>query len=141
MLDEASRSLIGTHNDLRRRRRTLSRVFTHAGIRIALDKVRGPRVDPGVADLLRPRGSATSAVVTPDFAKVMARAFSDVQALRHDADYDLNRDLTEAEARALIARVRKVINAWRAADTAADRDFTHALCILMLLRGQLRRDT
>jgi len=140
MLDEVSRYLIGTHNDLRRRRRTLSRVFTQAGIRMALDKVRWPRVDPGVADLLRPRGAATGAVVTPDFAMAMARVLSDMQALRHKADYNLNREFTATEAEALIARVREVIATWHAADPAANRYFKHALSMRMLLRGQLRRD-
>ena len=38
----------------------------------------------------------------------------------------------------LRGRVRRVIRAWRNADVKADRDFKHALSILILLRGQLR---
>ena len=40
ILDEAARTLIGTHNDLRPRRRTIARTFSHAGIKTALDKIR-----------------------------------------------------------------------------------------------------
>jgi hypothetical protein len=70
----------------------------------------------------------------------MAAAFSDAQAKRHDADYDLNEALTELDAQNLIARVEREIAAWRAANTAEDRDFKHALCVLMLLKGQIRRE-
>jgi hypothetical protein len=70
----------------------------------------------------------------------MARVFSDVLGLRHEADYDLTKDFVAADASALIARVRKVIAEWRAADTQADLDFKQALSVLIMLRGQLRRD-
>ena len=70
----------------------------------------------------------------------MARVFSDVLGLRHEADYDLTKDFVAADASALITRVRKVIAEWRAADTQADLDFKQALSVLIMLRGQLRRD-
>lgn len=138
--DEAARTLVGTHNDLRSRRRTVARTFSHTGIKTALDKIRGQTVDQSVADLLRPRGGATGPFPAPRFARDLATAFSDVQSKRHAADYDLNTIMTEADARLLISRVRGVIVAWRAAGTAVDKDFKHALCLLMLLKGQLRRE-
>ena len=70
----------------------------------------------------------------------MAAAFANAQAMRHHADYDLNRVLSEQDARRLLARVRRAITGWRAATTPADRDFKSALCMLMLLKGQLRRE-
>lgn len=139
-LDEASRALIGTSSDLLRRRRTFAGMFSHAGIKASLEKVRGPSVDPSVADLLRQRGIATGPVAPPGFARNLAIAFSDAQAKRHDADYDLNKPISEADARVLISRIGRVTAAWRGANSAADRDFKHALCMLMLLKGQLRRE-
>jgi hypothetical protein len=84
-------------------------------------------VDQSVADLLRPRGTATP-------------QFSDVQSKRLEADYDLNKTVTEADARLLITRVRRAVAAWRATVTTNDKDFKHALCLLMLLKGQIRRE-
>ena len=109
LLDEAARELIGTHNDLRRRRRTFARMFSHAGIRTALDKIRTANIDTSVADLLRPRGVVSGPVASPSFARDLAAAFSDAQSKRHDADYDLNKDFSEADARLLISRLRGVI--------------------------------
>lgn len=140
LVDEASRVLIGSHNDLRRRRRTFARIFGHKGMKVALEKVRGVAVDASVADFLRPRGLAAGPVAPPIFAKTMADAFSDAQAKRHDADYDLNEPLDRLDAILLISRVRRAIRAWQAATTVADKDFKQALCMLMVLRGQLRRD-
>ena len=140
LLEEAARSLIGSHNDLRRRRRTFTRTFTHLGMKTALEKIRGANVDASVADFLRPSGTNTSPVVASPFARNMAAAFSDAQAKRHDADYDLNKGLSEVDARLLILRVRRAIAAWRAASTAADKDFKNALSMLMVLKGQLRRE-
>ena len=140
ILEEATRSLIGTHNDLRRRRRTFARMFSHNGLKTTLEKVRGTNVDASVQDLLRPRGVATGLVASPAFVRSMASAFSDAQAKRHDADYDLNKEISEADARLLISRVRRVITAWQAANNPADLDFKQALCMLMLLNGQLRRE-
>jgi hypothetical protein len=110
-------------------------------MKTALGKVHGPQVDASVAELLRPAGQTTGPVVSPAFVRNLAAAFLDAQAKRHDADYDLNEPLTELDAQRLIVRVEREIAAWRATNTAADRDFKHALCVLMLLKGQLRRET
>ena len=140
LLEEAGRILIGSRNDLRRRRRTFARTSSHAGMKTALEKIRGAHVDPSVEDFLRPSGTGASPIVAPAFARNVAAAFSDAQAKRHDADYDLNRALSEVDARLLISRVRRAIAAWRAANSAADKDFKTALCMLMVLKGQLRRE-
>jgi hypothetical protein len=94
-----------------------------------------------VAELLRPTTQPIGPVLSPAFARSFAAAFSDAQAKRHDADYDLNEPLTELDAQNLIVRVEREIAEWRAAKTPADRDFKHALCVLMLLKGQMRRET
>jgi uncharacterized protein (UPF0332 family) len=141
LLDEAGALLIGSQNDLRRRRRTFARMFSHKGMKAGLDKVRGGTADPAVADLLRPRGVASGPVAVPHFAREMAAAFADAQSKRHDADYDLNKDLSEPDARLISDRVEEAIAQWCAASTPVDRDFKHALCMLMLLGGRLRRET
>jgi hypothetical protein len=140
LLDEGGNRLIGSSNDLLRRKRVFVRTFTRAGIKTALDKVRGTNVDQAVADFLRQPGAAAGPVLCPAFAQVLAKSFADAQAKRHDADYDLNKQLSETDARLLRSRVKRAIDAWRAADAPSDRDFKHALCMLMLLKGQLRRD-
>jgi hypothetical protein len=99
--------------------------------------LRGSRIDPTVEEFLLASGAATG-TAAPTFAKNLANAFLDAQAKRHDADYDLNKGLSELDARLLQQRVQRVIAAWRSADTLPDRDFKHAVCILMMLKGQLR---
>lgn len=131
---------VGTHNDLRRRRRILSRAISHKGAKTALDKVRGARVDPSIEDFVRPTAIPAGAVTPPPFVRNLANAFSDAQTKRHDADYDLNKPLSELDARLLRARARRMIAEWRAASTPADRDFKNALCLLILLKGQVRAE-
>lgn len=114
LIEEAALRLVGTSNDLRRRRRVLARLFSHKGIEDALARVRGATVDLTVVELLRPPAS-TGVVKSPPFAREIAAAFSDAKAKRHDADYDLNKSLSELDARILIARVRRAIAAWRGA--------------------------
>lgn len=70
----------------------------------------------------------------------MARAFSDAHAKRTDADYDLNKPISEPDALLLLERVEQAISVWRSGKGPADRDFKHALGVLMLLRGQVRRE-
>lgn len=140
LVDEAARSLVGTNHDQRRRRRTVTRLFNHAGFKTALGKVSGAKADASVVDLLRRRGLSTGAVEPPAFVRDVAHVFAEAQAARHDADYDLNVNVGEADAHVLLARVRQAIAEWRAADSPADRDFKQALGLLMLLNGNMRRD-
>jgi len=85
-------------------------------------------------------GPAGPLAAAPLFAQNLARAFIDAQTKRESADYDLNEPLSETDARVLRLRVRRAIGNWRAANTSADRDFKHALYILILLKGQLRQE-
>ena len=140
LLDEVGARVVGTRNDLRRRRRLLSRAVTHRGMKTTLDKVRGTRIDISVEEFLRPSGAALGPVAPPIFVRNLANAFIDAQAKRHDADYDMNKPLSELDARLLGTRARRVIADWRAANTSTDRDFKHALCVLILLKGQLRAE-
>ena len=138
LLDEVGQRIVGTHSNLLERRHMLARTISHKGLKTTLDKLRGNAVDSSVAGFLGPAGAASAPVVPPSFAKGLANVFDDAQRKRIDADYDMNKALSEADARLLAERVRRSIDAWRAANSDADRDFKRALCVLMLLKGQLR---
>jgi len=140
LLEEAGDRLIGTHNDLRRRRRILARTFTHTGMKMAMDKVRGVNVDSSVEEFMRWPNAPSGSLPTPSFAQDIAKAFADAQAKRHDADYDLNKALSSTDARLTRLRVKRAIAGWRNATSDSDRDFKKSLCILMLLRGHLRKE-
>jgi hypothetical protein len=118
----------------------LREIFTHSGIKAALDKVRGATVDRSVEDFLRSAKSPAGPIPSPIFVQNLSKAFSDAQAKRHNADYDMNKSLSEAEARLLRSRVKRVIAGWRSANSPADEDFKSALCMSMLVKGQLRRE-
>ncbi len=140
LLEETGERLIGTHDDLRRRRRVLVRTLSHAGLRTALLKMRGSSVDRSVDELFRLPSAPVGPVPCPSFIQGIAQTFLDAQAKREDADYDLNAVLSETDARLLLSRVKHSIAGWRVANTAADRDFKLALVSLFLLKGQLRKD-
>src|SRR5205085_988122 len=115
--------------------------FEHQGIKATLDRVKGRTVDAAVAEFFRQAGSLAGPVASPLFLQNLAKAFSDAQVKRHDADYNLNEPLSEADARLLRARVERAIVAWENANSAADKDFKYAVFLLMLLKGQLRQST
>jgi hypothetical protein len=140
LLEECGIRLIGAHHDLRRRRRILARMFTHQGIKVALDKVRGARVDESVAEFIRWPNASPGPLPSPIFARNFGETFSIAQARRHDADYDLNKPVSVTDARLMWLSVMQAIGEWRNAQTVDDRDFKHSLCMLMLLKGQLRRE-
>ncbi len=138
LLDEIGQKILGAHGGLLARRRILARTVSHKALRTALDRVRGNVADKSVTDFLKPVGAAIGPVAVPAFVRNVANAFVDAQDKRLEADYDLNETLSEADARVLAKRVKSGIDAWRTATSDADRDFKHVLCVLMLLKGQLR---
>ena len=137
IMDEVTKRVVGTGNAQRFRRRSLARTITHTGAKLALEKVRGVNADPSVADFLR-SATGVGAFAVPRFVRDLALAFSDAHAKRQDADYNLNEPLSETDARLLRLRVRRAIKGWRAARRVADRDLKEAVCLLILLKGQLR---
>ena len=140
ILEETGDRIVGTSYDLSKRRRILARLISHRGAKAALDKVRGAKADASVEEFLRPRGGPGGPLPTPIYMRNLARPFADAQAKRHEADYDMNKPLSERDAQLLADRVHRVINDWRQAGTKADKDMKHALCLLILLKGQLRAD-
>lgn len=140
LVEEAGKRLVGADNFLRSRRRILARSFTHTGIKTTFGKIRGANIDGSVEDFLRGSNAPYGRIAAPDFARNFARVFLDAQTKRDDADYDRNEVLGAIDATVLIARAEDVIRDWNAATASDQRDFKHALYLLMLLKGQLRRD-
>ena len=138
LLEEIGLKIVGTHGNLLERRRIFARTITHLGAKTALSKVRGAAIDRSVEDMLRPTNAGTGSVSAPTFAKNLANAFIDAQAKREEADYDLNAKLSEGDARLMTERIKRAVADWRNADTDPDRDFKHALCLLIALKGKLR---
>ena len=137
IMDEVTKGVVGATNDVRVRRRSLARTITHTGAKLALDKIRGASADSSVAEFLT-SAAVTAPFAVPPFARNLALAFIDAHAKRQDADYNLNEPLSETDARLLRLRVKRAIKGWRAARGSASRDFKHAVCLLILVKGKLR---
>lgn len=140
LLEEIGLRIVGTSYESGRRRRILARTLSHRGLKTALDKTRGRIIDASVVEFLMPGGAPEPNGAAPDFVRDLAKVFSDAQATRNDADYDLNKPLSVNDARLLIGEVKRAISGWRSADSASDRDFKQGLAVLALLKGQLRAD-
>lgn len=139
ILDETGKLVVGATNDVKARRRLLSRTVAHKSIKTALDRVRGNAIDQQFSDFFRYKAAAGTPV-PPRFVREMARVFSDAQSKRHDADYNLQQALSARDATLLQRRVREVIKLWRASKSQQDRDFKKAICLLIVLKGNLRSD-
>lgn len=140
LLDEAGSKLVGTGTSLKRRRRLLGRTIAHRSVRMAMSRVQGPPIPPPFDEFFRPQG-IQGPVVPPVFVRTMAAAFADVHAKREEADYDLNKPFSENDARAVYRSVGRAIGRWQTANSPADRDFKHALLLLIVLKGQLRTES
>ena len=136
LVNEACSRLVGAGGI--QRRRILGRSFTHSGIRTALGKVRGANIDPSIHEFMQGPGGP---VPPPAFAQALAAVFVAVEGARNDADYDLNKMLSVTDAHLAAVRVRLAIEAWRDALSVEDEDFKASLGLLMLLKGQLRRES
>jgi hypothetical protein len=137
LIEEATASVMGTASPTARRH-SLSRTFTHAGMRMAMGKVAGKVVDDSVRALFQATGLAPGPVNVPRFAREMAKVFLDAQTKREAADYNLAARFSVDDARVLRSRVRGAIRRWQDANTASDKDFKHCLNVLLLVKGQLR---
>ena len=133
LLEECTARIVGTGPELRRRRRIVARMLTHRGMKLALRKVQGGRLEKAFADYF----GIPSA---PAFARLLSENFVRAQEQRHEADYDLNASLSELDARVAIEGVREVVSAWQRNNSGADRDFKQALALLLILQGRLRSD-
>lgn len=98
MLDEIGRRIVGTQNGLRVRRRVVARTIGHASIKRTLDKARGGTFDLAILPFISSDVNAVPLAV-PRFVRNLALAFIDAHAKREDADYNLNEELSAADAR------------------------------------------
>lgn len=133
LLEEFTARTVGTGPDVLKRRRIVSRVFNHRGMKAAFRKVQGPALDTALQDFF-------DVPAAPPFVRRLAETFIRAQEQRHEADYDLNANLSELDARVLIVSVRQVVGAWQHQNSPAERDFKQALALFMLLEGRLRTD-
>lgn len=130
---ECGAKIVGTQAGLLGRRRIFARVLTHGGMKAGFDRIRGVTLHSSVIAYF-------GVPASPVFARDTAKLFIQAQDQRHQADYDLNASLIETEARLLIDRIDDNILAWQRARTVAERDFKHALCLLLIVKGRLRND-
>jgi hypothetical protein len=133
LLEECANRIVGTGPDLLRRRRIIARVLAHKGMKVALGKVKGAKIDVSVEAYF-------GVDAPPPFIRLVAESFLRAQDQRLEADYDLNASLSELDARILISSVEGAIMLWQRTNGPRDRDFKNALCLLMVLQGKLRRD-
>lgn len=133
LLEECANRMVGVGPALLRRRRIAARVISHKVLKRALTKVGGGQIAPDLKEYF-------GAKVAPDFIRSLAKVFLRAQDHRLEADYDLNAALSESTARLLIEDVEGVVSGWQTSNAVAARDFKHALSLLVILQGQLRRD-
>jgi hypothetical protein len=136
LAEEVTGKLIGVTNDVRVRRRLLTRTIAHAALRLTFEKVQGATIHVSVQTFFERDG--VKLMSAPQFAQAIARTFLDAQAKREEADYDRNAVFSETDARVLRVRVKKTIRLWRVATSPSDRDFKRAFAVLVLLGGKLR---
>ncbi|WP_124263051.1 hypothetical protein [Methylobacterium sp. XJLW] len=139
-LDETALRLVGSTNDLKQRRRVFIRTFSHTGLTTAFGKLKGAHIDKSVENLFLGPGNTSSPIATPAFVQQLATAYLDAIAKREDADYNLNEPLSATDASQLHRRVKRAIDGWKQATTPADRDFKHAVSLLLSLKDQIRRE-
>lgn len=133
LLEECSSRVVGVGPGLLRRRRIAARIVSHRGLKRTLSKVGGGAISPDLHEYF-------GVVVAPEFIRTLAVVTLRAQDQRLEADYDLNAVVSETTATVLIDDVEAAIAGWQANNNVADRDFKHALGLLLVLQGQLRRD-
>ena len=137
--NETAGRLVGKTSNLLKRRRLLSRTITHASVRSALDKLKGKVVEKSVDDFFALPGNPQPNPVPP-FVQFFATSFAGAQAQREDADYDLTKPLTAADATLIRRQVKRAIELWKNASATSDTDFKNAISALIVLKGRLRKE-
>lgn len=106
LIEDATAQLVTTAEQ----RNTLARSFEHGKMKRICELVTKSPAPPAVAVVL-------GAGVPPELVQV-ARAFVELQDRRHDADYNLARAFTRAEARDQVAETRTAFSLWEGLRTA-----------------------
>lgn len=104
LIDKATRLVIsGAGADRQSLRGILSRAFNHGQMRKVSESFGGNRSNPWKDVFAGP---------VPSDLRTIASSFVDLQQARHEADYDLTRDLTRAEVLALITQAQQAVQLW-----------------------------
>lgn len=104
LVDQATRSIIGSKDDRRAYRDVLARAFTHTNMLDACKKFS--------SGTLRPAITPAGFVIGRDLRSV-ARTFADALEQRQRADYDLRVSFRRVEVLSLIADVEEAIRVFR----------------------------
>lgn len=130
LLTESAAARIVGHAGLRQ---LVSRAYAHADMHRAAKAFKsGAGGLP--AHLTAPFGAAIPAV-PPEIADV-ATAFVDLQEARHDADYNLAKAFSRAEARRLVAQAEKAFADWKAVTAMPQHADVCDLFLAALLLGE-----
>jgi len=119
LIHEASRILV-TGDSMRQ---LMSRAFIHAEMNKTSKSFAG-------GTLPQRFNIVTGGVVVPNRLRDVAQAFVDLQQARHEADYNLARSFTRAEAQAFVDHVEQAFDDWR--DVRND-DFARLYLVCLLL--------
>ena len=105
MVDEAATRMVSTGGRVPLRN-CLKRAFEHGNMK----KVAQPFTQENVSPKLGP--GLNDEPLQPEIVRV-ATAFSDLQQLRHEADYDMTRRFTRQEVLALIGDAERAFEDWK----------------------------
>lgn len=129
LIDEATRSFIGSRPSQARLRQLLGRAFQHGTMSQASRAFGSGSISPRVS-------AAMSTSVVPARLQELANAFSALQELRQRADYDRSASFTREDVLALVARTHSMVGSW-----SSIRDHPSAkLYLLSLLTWDRLRD-
>jgi uncharacterized protein (UPF0332 family) len=98
LIDQACRSVLGTHQAQLPYRQVIGRGFDHGSMKRACRSFAGGNLPQGVA-----RGLPAGFAIPNDLQNV-AQTFVELQEQRHLADYDLSQRFARAEVLALVAQ-------------------------------------
>jgi len=125
LIEDASRMLIRGRG-AEPTRRLVSRAFVHSEMNRASRAFAGGTL-PRLVD------TAAGGVPMPKQLRHVAQAFVDLQQARHEADYDLTRSFSRADARALVDRTRQAFDYWKSV-RSHEVARLYLLCLLLWSR-------
>lgn len=121
LTEEACIVVFGTQNSLAVYRHTLGRAFVHTVMRQACASFAGGTLKDSVIKAL-PRDAAGRYPIDA-FIREIARAFTDLQEQRTNADYDRNRRFKRSDVLVLIDKAKEATAKFSALTDSADKRF------------------
>lgn len=128
LIDQTSRSLVGTSHQRRNLRYVVARAFSHATMKSASKTFAGGNLPAGLTETL-------GGVSVSSELRTIAEVFVTLQTERHRADYDLARPFSRQEVNRLIRNVQHAIDSW---DTIRSDDVSRLYLVALLSWDQLR---